>query len=1011
MSLEEEEGLVHAWETPPSDIENCAPASGGFIESSSPQKFTFGTVGSAFAQIVKENAKPFVFQLNESKEEVKETKSVVESKRPVAAVLSETGNLPIMCQEIQFIVEEITEKSFRKDLILAEDLERVLFMELACQGAKCGRLMLKPITTSCGHTFCTECFGKGTLPDEKNKDPYCPKCEAPTQVEKNALVDQTISAVKVTCISPSCKWTGKRMDWLAHIQKSCVHCVMLCNWCHKTFPRDQITQHRDKDCMQRIVPCLNYLVCTISTTIGNLPTHLEKECLGRLVHCENKCGSIIAFHSIDQHKTTCPEEVIPCVIGGHPIGSLVSTAAIQNIDSLVDVKEEKKKKKEKEVKKNLGGEGGDKEPHCGHTCKRSQMRIHIIDKDFAEVHAWCFMYKMTTSQIQILDLSRRLQVLEQSKGMTKQDLGPSLRLSLLETIHNKHVPFAKSDGGGGAETSISDLKTMPASPFDPSVYRGPRTITVNIFDDEETSRVMEHLIQEAKILDIRYTDEDVARAVDVLLSTGIVARARNELRNSAEGRIATFSTGQRSIVTPLPHSSLSSSFGTRGVIDPSSSFFHEMDYKDLGINQDGKTDHKYVSDSGDSHHQNIQVYTRAEYDACKVAMQELVDQEVPGAIANLSLFNIFSTAMQTASLDPVFLVADQDGLWEPVRLRYLILNPLPGQEANVMVHVHYFNTLNSCENIPISSGRIRQFPEVHGFGHRHHGTAQWNDVVNWQKYVHDHMLVNNLVDVYIPGRKQVLREFDHPGHYSVRTSGWVRGKITEKRSDCIDVDYTDGHPRSVGINFNSTFPNAFAMLLPAGHITNLPYFAPSASYYISQGDTQSTQTPTTQNMRQVARNLTAVEQKRVLRSLSLHTPTMTARRGRRHGVGDISSFGTRTAIASENNSEVKETKETKETKNATRGPESESESESESDDEHENKDPIELKGIAYTSHAPGEFIPYRPLSSAMGPLTRLNEHHKRPRHTPRPISIPSSNHSLNSNPRPKPISARQIFTE
>ncbi|KAI8504471.1 PREDICTED: RING finger protein 166-like [Branchiostoma belcheri] len=90
----------------------------------------------------------------------------------------------------------------------------------------CLEIFLKPVTTSCGHTFCSSCIA----PCLQLASPNCPLCREvfdPQKAKKNSSIDKQVNNTK-----GSCKGCGKKMS-LAKMRSHNSSCSKLT----KTMPK------------------------------------------------------------------------------------------------------------------------------------------------------------------------------------------------------------------------------------------------------------------------------------------------------------------------------------------------------------------------------------------------------------------------------------------------------------------------------------------------------------------------------------------------------------------------------------------------------------------------------------------------------------------------------------------------------------------------------------------------------------------------------------------------------
>lgn len=130
--------------------------------------------------------------------------------------------------------------------------------DLLCQF--CSKVLEEPVTSKCGHTFCSSCMEKAL----SKRRVMCPACREPvTKEELSQATDELVE--QLGRLSLHCKNQGAGCKTVTHLQE--------------------------------------------------MSTHLDSECGYRLVPCEHKgCEAKVAFIKLDDHMDICDYRIVECKV-------------------------------------------------------------------------------------------------------------------------------------------------------------------------------------------------------------------------------------------------------------------------------------------------------------------------------------------------------------------------------------------------------------------------------------------------------------------------------------------------------------------------------------------------------------------------------------------------------------------------------------------------------------------------------------------------------------------------
>ncbi|KAI1006303.1 hypothetical protein K3495_g1910 [Podosphaera aphanis] len=177
---------------------------------------------------------------------------------------------------------------------------------LICAICRC--ILVDPISTTCQHTFCSEC-----LENALTHSSTCPIDRSALSKEMDVIpapkiIQNQLDGLKVLC--PCCSASVARSMIATHMSRYCQESLIRCpginteKKCALRIPRKLAEQG-----------CLHYSTCCPDceeTLIRiDLPKHREAACQARYVECR-ECGCQILRMRESEHSSECPETMIDC---------------------------------------------------------------------------------------------------------------------------------------------------------------------------------------------------------------------------------------------------------------------------------------------------------------------------------------------------------------------------------------------------------------------------------------------------------------------------------------------------------------------------------------------------------------------------------------------------------------------------------------------------------------------------------------------------------------------------
>ena len=196
--------------------------------------------------------------------------------------------------------------------------------ELQCP--VCREILVDPVQTSCGHSFCSKCLGA------RNRRLRCHVCRSTCNVTEDHKEARRVKNLQVKCpnYSNGCEWKGTLGDSLQHCDQclyEVIHCPNLAKGCAATLQRVKMQDHTERYCEKRMYQC-HYChgVDLYSVITGK---HLQ-ECHRYPLSCPNHCGETeIPRENVGKHREKCLNEVLPCKFGDIGCTEMVQRRSLQ----------------------------------------------------------------------------------------------------------------------------------------------------------------------------------------------------------------------------------------------------------------------------------------------------------------------------------------------------------------------------------------------------------------------------------------------------------------------------------------------------------------------------------------------------------------------------------------------------------------------------------------------------------------------------------------------------------
>ncbi|KAG9044981.1 hypothetical protein FS837_007207 [Tulasnella sp. UAMH 9824] len=174
----------------------------------------------------------------------------------------------------------------------------------------CRNPFIDPVsTTSCSHTFCSECIASALLVSQQ-----CPVDRSPltsTQLQPAAtIVRNLVDELIVECphAPAGCTLTCQRQHLPVHLSSNCDYVQVQCSQegCTHTVLRKDLGKH-SADCTHRLVECE---ACGRDVRLSEIESHPD-ECPATEITCIH-CAATLPRASLSAHLGSCDLIPIPC---------------------------------------------------------------------------------------------------------------------------------------------------------------------------------------------------------------------------------------------------------------------------------------------------------------------------------------------------------------------------------------------------------------------------------------------------------------------------------------------------------------------------------------------------------------------------------------------------------------------------------------------------------------------------------------------------------------------------
>lgn len=172
----------------------------------------------------------------------------------------------------------------------------------------CRNPFVEPVTTSCDHVFCKECFDHAY-----RIAPICPidrtRLRPPNHVGSTArIITNQLDALEVRCPNSTdgCEKVLARSMVQNHVDRYCGYSLVDCpeGTCERKAPRKDV----HKGCLHWYAICPD---CSESFFAVDMEHHRARVCTERVANCE-KCGLEVLRLNADLHDLECEEAIAPC---------------------------------------------------------------------------------------------------------------------------------------------------------------------------------------------------------------------------------------------------------------------------------------------------------------------------------------------------------------------------------------------------------------------------------------------------------------------------------------------------------------------------------------------------------------------------------------------------------------------------------------------------------------------------------------------------------------------------
>ena len=202
-------------------------------------------------------------------------------------------------------IPDLTHTYKGQEYTFVDQLEDYL-KELECP--ICHSIVSEPQLTSCGHLFCTECYGrlrgiKRTLGSRIAGSVQCPVCKQEYTTVEDSRTNRRVKTLQVRCMNHQygCKWVGNLSDEMQHrmTQGSCQFEDIPCpQFCGRTIRRMTLSCHYN-ECTMSLCTCK---YCGEQGPYMNIEGKHRDTCRRYPVPCPNGCKVRITRENTSSYK-------------------------------------------------------------------------------------------------------------------------------------------------------------------------------------------------------------------------------------------------------------------------------------------------------------------------------------------------------------------------------------------------------------------------------------------------------------------------------------------------------------------------------------------------------------------------------------------------------------------------------------------------------------------------------------------------------------------------------------
>ncbi|KAG7492903.1 hypothetical protein MATL_G00019810 [Megalops atlanticus] len=196
--------------------------------------------------------------------------------------------------------------------LMSRSLKFVHKLEDQYMCPSCGRVVLNPHQTGCGHIFCYQCIRAFLENSSVSKCPIDNALIKSNEVFQDNCCKREILNLEIYCTnSPNCSYTMPLCRLQEHL-KTCFYESLQCSnpGCTEVMYRKDLKEHTESICVYRMEPCPH---CKRHYMLIQIKDHENTICPEVTVPCPNKCSQMIKRHKLKGHFNECPEVETDCV--------------------------------------------------------------------------------------------------------------------------------------------------------------------------------------------------------------------------------------------------------------------------------------------------------------------------------------------------------------------------------------------------------------------------------------------------------------------------------------------------------------------------------------------------------------------------------------------------------------------------------------------------------------------------------------------------------------------------